>query len=402
MLNGKGTDVEPYIITSGKDLDEIRKDLTAYYQLDRSIDLTEVCNESDGTGWTPIVGFSGTLNGNGFMIRNLFINRDADNQALFGTTRGATIMNIGLIDINITGNGNNASAFIGNMTSYDDILQNCFATGNIIAPTGCSGLVGKMNGGLIKNCYSEVNIQTTNSASSSAAGFVYETQTKECRIEKCYYNGTITGATEQHPYVFKDSSGNAQYLTADCDNRFNVEKNPQAATIFGAYDNAGMINPSNFTSWQNEYYNFDKHIWVQVTNDTPRLYFEATTKYLIAITKDSKTEFYTFQRVNNQQGDWTKLTDSDISGDFPTAENFENKGITENQLTSISRFEWNKLRELCDEFELIASTDKYTINRNIASEKMQVEKELTDAIVLSTEIDFNKYGDSINQIKIVQ
>ena len=179
MLNGKGTDVEPYIITSGKDLDEIRKDLTAYYQLDRSIDLTEVCNESDGTGWTPIVGFSGTLNGNGFMIRNLFINRDADNQALFGTTRGATIMNIGLIDINITGNGNNASAFIGNMTSYDDILQNCFATGDIIAPTGCSGLVGKMNGGLIKNCYSEVNIQTTNSASSSAAGFVYETQTKE-------------------------------------------------------------------------------------------------------------------------------------------------------------------------------------------------------------------------------
>ena len=76
--------------------------------------------------------------------------------------------------------------------------------------------------------------------------------------------------------------------------------------------------------------------------------------------------------------------------------------MTDNDLTVISRFEWNQLRELTDEFELLASTDKYVVNRTIKTQDMTKEQELTDAIVLSTEIDFASYGDSINQIKILQ
>lgn len=63
-MSGSGTEEKPYIVTTGKQLAEIQLDPTAYFQLDRSIDLTEVCNDSDGTGWTPITNFSGTLDGN--------------------------------------------------------------------------------------------------------------------------------------------------------------------------------------------------------------------------------------------------------------------------------------------------------------------------------------------------
>ena len=145
MANGKfgtptgtgtiGTDANPYLIEDGYDLAAIKNDLSAYYKLTKSIDLTKICNESDGTGWTPIDGFYGFLDGNGFMIKNLVINRNANNQALFSTTRGATIMNIGLIDANVTGGATNTSLFIGNMTSYDDVLQNCFTTVVVTAAT---------------------------------------------------------------------------------------------------------------------------------------------------------------------------------------------------------------------------------------------------------------------------
>ena len=399
-LKGKGTDVNPYIISSGDDLNSVREDPSAYYKLDRSIDLTEICNASDGTGWTPIDNFSGTFDGSGFMIKNVFINRNAINQALFSTTRGATIMNLGLVDANVTGGKENTSLLVGHMTSFDDIIMNCFTTGVVTSTTNVSGLVGQMEGGIVKNCYSSADLQCTNTSSSNAAGLVGIMAKSQSIVQKSFFNGTISGATNFSPYVFNNTAGGSFNTTA-CDNHYNSSKVSLPTPLVGALDDDNMRKADNFVSWGDEYYNFDKKIWSQRLNDYPHLYFEVATRYLISITKDGVDTFYTFT-YENDKGVWKALTNTEVAGSFPTASEFEVHGITDNELSAISRFEWNSLREITDEFELIASTDKYVINRCIDQQEMALEQELTDAIVLSTEIDFSRYGDSINQIKIVQ
>ena len=402
-LKGKGTEINPYIISSGSDLAQIQQDPTAYYQLDRSIDLTEICNQSDGTGWTPITNFSGTFDGNGFMIRNLFINRNADNQALFGTTRGATVMNFGLIDANVTGNSTYCAMVVGNMTSYDDTVKNVFVTGTNTAETNNSGFVGKMNGGTIKNCYSEANVFATNTSNSTCVGLVYEMATNNCRVEKCFFNGYLTGCTNPQPYTNPSVNNGGHIMEADCYNHYNSTNVPIPAQQ-GALDDAEMKNSSNFTDYENEYYNFANKIWVTgITDDIPRLFFERTTQYLVSFKNEAQKDvFYTIGvDSSDKKRKWLKVKDI-AEGSFPTAQQFEQYGLTDNELTAISRFEWNQLRELTDEFELLASTDKYVVNRSIEQETMTIEQELTDAIVLSKEIDFRKYGDSINQIKILQ
>lgn len=402
MANGKfgtptgtgtvGTDANPYIIEDGYDLAAIKNDLSAYYKLSKSVDLTKICNESDGTGWTPIEGFNGVLDGSGFMIKNLFINRVADNQALFSTTRGATIMNIGLIDANVTGGTNNTSLFVGNMTSYDDVLKNCFSTGVVTSDSNVSGLVGTLNGGTIRNCYSLASVVCTNTSSSNGAGLVSIMALSQSSIIKSYYNGKITGATNFQPYVATNTAGGS---INDC--HYNSDNVALATKASGALSQSDMQNPDNFKSWTDEYYNYDKAVWVLRNGSVPQLFYTEATKYFISIVKDTKTVFLTFK-----DNTWTTLMNDDGSAvTFPTAEQFTQHGITDNELSAISRFKWNELRQY-NEFELIASTDKYIIDRQIETKKMELTQELTDALVLSTTIDFSKYGDSINQIKITQ
>lgn len=395
-LSGAGTDFNPYIITSGEELDCIRQDVTACYRLANTIDLTEICNASDGTGWQPIENFTGVLDGAGFSITNLFINRTENNQALFSTTNGCTIMNLGVTNASVAGGALNTAILVGNILSYDDLIENCFVSGTVRGQNYIAGIVGQMNGGTIKNCYSEAQLITTITSGGYAGGICAKATTSNPAIIKCFFNGTIAGATTPQPYY----AHNAVNAVADkC--HYNSTKLPISPVVAGNLDDDGMRDSKNFADWQDEYYNFDRKVWGQKLNDYPHLYFEVSTRYLIAVENASGTTYYTFV-YEDSKGVWKALTSSEIAGAFPTASEFENYGLIDAELSAISRLDWNKLREITDEFELIASTDKYTIERTITQQEMTVEQELSDAIILATEIDFSAFGDSINQIKIVQ
>lgn len=85
---GAGTAGDPYIITTPAQLDEIRNDLTAYYELGNSIDMAGY------NGFEPIgdwftAPFTGAFDGNNFTISNLHIisNDDGNYPAgFFGPT----------------------------------------------------------------------------------------------------------------------------------------------------------------------------------------------------------------------------------------------------------------------------------------------------------------------------
>ena len=74
--SGNGDEDSPYLITSATELNEIRNNLEAHYKLMNNIDLTDWITENSSIeGWEPINEFKGVLDGNGFVISGLWIER---------------------------------------------------------------------------------------------------------------------------------------------------------------------------------------------------------------------------------------------------------------------------------------------------------------------------------------
>ena len=111
-LTGSGTAEDPYMIYDVDDLQDMNLDLDAYYELASDIDAsaTATWNWHAGRGvyqgFAPVSPFNGHLDGNGYEITGLHINRAYSTTAhvgLFGRTTGAaTISHVRILDAGIT------------------------------------------------------------------------------------------------------------------------------------------------------------------------------------------------------------------------------------------------------------------------------------------------------------
>ncbi|WP_143559242.1 hypothetical protein [Alkalispirochaeta americana] len=120
------------------------------YVLVNDIDLSSLGS------WIPIgrhmdIPFTGTFDGRGFTITGLIINSDSLDsrwgQGLFGVVRGATIENVTLADVSISGDsifGTGALIGVIRNDRYDSTLvRNCHVTGSISSSGGSvGGLIG--------------------------------------------------------------------------------------------------------------------------------------------------------------------------------------------------------------------------------------------------------------------
>jgi hypothetical protein len=374
---GDGSVSNPFLVEDGYDLNAIRNNLTASYKLVKNIDLTQVCNESDGTGWTPIPAFRGGLDGNGYVIRNMFINRVATNQALFHSTRGGAITNLGLFNFNVIGGATYAAGIVGQMTTQECLVENCFATGKISAIGDIGGIAGRIDGGKVINSYSEVDITCTG---NNIGGITSVLNNTYALIKNCFYGGTISGGgSGRGGVVGVINTGTV------VESYYDSTKNSLGGTT--AKTKAEMETPATFDKWTDQFYNFEKKVWVLRQGSYPRLFFTEATKYFIFVNNVYKT-------YRNQQ--WI-----DVSVTFPTATIFDQHGISDNDLAMIPRFKWNELREF-GKFELVASADKFVIERKTIKKDMIVDTQIADAVVLKTTIDFSQFGDSINRIRVLQ
>ena len=373
---GNGTMENPYLVEDGHDLNAIRKNVLAHYKIVKNVDLTQVCNEQGGNGWAPIEDFRGTLEGNGFSVRNLFINRAEDCQALFKSLRGGAIMNMGLVAVNIVGGTSYCAPFVGQMTTQDDLIENCYATGSISAGGSIAGLVGRMDGGTIINSYSEVNVAAT---AAYPAGLVSYLNNEYALIKNCYYAGTISGGNSGAGCV-------AQKLNGKVENCF-FDATKNLFTTEDGVATAAMQTADTFDAWRKEYYSFEKPVWVLRDGSYPRLFFTEATKYFVF--------------TNNVYKSYKNNEWKDISVEFPTDAAFAEHGMTADELATVPRFKWNELRQF-NTFELVASTDKFVVERKAVKQDMVVDSQIADAVVLKATIDFSKYGDSINKIRVLQ
>ncbi|MDR2729217.1 MAG: hypothetical protein LBB56_08785, partial [Chitinispirillales bacterium] len=94
--------------------------------------LTNDIDLSDWGVWQPISWFGGTLDGNGYAIKNI----TTTNGGLFHSlgrniTNGGTIKNLGLQNVNIR-----RGAVVGALSNYayfGTVIENCYITGTIIS-----------------------------------------------------------------------------------------------------------------------------------------------------------------------------------------------------------------------------------------------------------------------------
>ncbi len=153
----------PIVIRSYTDLLEIHDNaggLGKYYKLLSNIDASSSCGEDEdcdnpaGSGWEPLgtssSQFTGSFDGNNKTISKLYINRPStDHVGLFGyTSSGAEIRDIGLVDVNISGDD-----FVGGLVGISrGSISNSYVTGEVSGKSNIGVLVGYSYGS-IRNSY---------------------------------------------------------------------------------------------------------------------------------------------------------------------------------------------------------------------------------------------------------
>lgn len=210
---GSGTSVDPYQISSADQLNEVRNNLSACYQLTSNIDLTSwITTNSPTTGWLPIgnsgTPFSGTFDGNGHVISGLWINASTtDFVGLFGYVYGTNPIQIKKLGVLIASQGiigqNSVGTIIGYIgysgTTYPNVtIQSVFVQGNVSGATYAGAIVGRNIGNLtLTNTYAGGGTITATAATGIAGGLVSSSEKNTTTtITNCYVtNSVVTGST---------------------------------------------------------------------------------------------------------------------------------------------------------------------------------------------------------------
>jgi len=229
-------------------------------RLTADIDLS---SHAEGEGWVPIGNFhrnrntfSGTFDGGGFTIRNLFIDRpDAGNQGLFGHIYNGRIENLLLYDVNIKGN-NSVGGVVGIVLDNSSVV-NSYSSGVVSGNHFVGGVVG-----WVSNNSSVIHSHSSGTVSGTREiGGVVGTVTDNSSVANSFSIGAVSGTGS--------SVGGVVGILANSSVTNNAALNPRVNgssptnrvvgafetgttyTVFGNVAFSGMINIDNNTTWFN-------------------------------------------------------------------------------------------------------------------------------------------------------
>ncbi len=215
---GAGMENDPYIICNADQLQAMRDDLNAYYELGQDIDASSVntntCPEGTTgtcTGFQPIGRdrrnrFRGTLDGKGFTINGLTINIDLTSSefsaGLFGYIFDANIRNIGLLNVDIDASTSaSGSSSAGGLVGVNErsTITNSYSTGNVSSSASGSSSAGGLIGSnsercSIANSYSTGNVSSTSASGSSSAGGLVGNNNSSSSITNSYSTGNVSSS----------------------------------------------------------------------------------------------------------------------------------------------------------------------------------------------------------------
>ena len=231
---GEGTEEDPYQITNKKQLINVKYELDACYEVMNDIDLED--EEWIPLGVSAEEAFTGTFNGNGYTISNLFIgNLELSSAGLFGVINNAVIKGINLVNANVA-SSDYVGSLVGKVIGEENYINECEVTEGIIeGERYIGGLVGGVDeensasycyfvdcttnnevnssvsyaGGIIgygkgdiTRCIAEDNHVVGNNYVGGIVGYIYGNSTiLECEgysiVEGSSYVGGIAGRSKQ-------------------------------------------------------------------------------------------------------------------------------------------------------------------------------------------------------------
>lgn len=297
---GSGTEGAPYQIATTDDLIELSNtsgDWSAHFIQTANItfneDETQVDWDGDETlehgasgddsyGFSPIGNnttyFTGSYDGDDHTISNLYVNRPSTNFiGLFGWITGATIQNLGMVDVNINGsfasgglvgyNYTNSTVsnsystgtvtgswkYVGGLVGYNDnnsTVSNSYSTGSVTGERAAGGLVGaNYDNSTVSNSYSTGDVtRASGSTDTYHGGFCGEND--HSTIEYCFSTGSVfesdgvDWSSGDKGFVGYDDGGSTY-----TNNFFDTGSNQSSATGATGKTTTEMQDQSNFTNW---------------------------------------------------------------------------------------------------------------------------------------------------------
>ena len=200
----------PIEIRDWYDLHAIRNDLGGDYILMNDLDsttagYTELASgtANGGKGWEPIgtpdetsdEQFTGSFNGQGYEIRDLFINRPDENYVGIFTHISwirhidniGVVENIGVVNADVTG-----SAQVGSLVGHNEgLVNNSYSSGSVTGDSRVGGLVG-WNQATLSNSYSKCSV----TGDSGVGGLVGDNWYYRGILSNSYSTGSVTGSTQ--------------------------------------------------------------------------------------------------------------------------------------------------------------------------------------------------------------
>jgi hypothetical protein len=246
FAGGNGTAEDPYQIADWWHLDNVRNYLSGHFiavnDLDaNSIGYTELASPTahEGKGWQPIAvsnnTFVGSLDGQGYDVYDLFINRpDESEVGLFGAVgEGGVIENVG-VNGNVTGY-DNAGGLVG---KNEGAISNSYSTCRVIGNYNVGGLAGKNDNsdGAVTDSCSAGNVTGANNV-GGLVGW-----NREGTMSHSYAAGRVTGNDNVGGLAGKnDDTAINSYATG------GVTGNDNVGGLVGRNDNTGNVSNSYST-----------------------------------------------------------------------------------------------------------------------------------------------------------
>jgi len=176
-----------------------------YFIQTADIEATNTSGWAGGLGFSPIGNttnlFNGNYNGDGHTIDGLTINRPTTpNIGLFGAMRSGTLMHLGVINANITGQAaTGILAGLTHVTNFSVSIVNCYTSGTVTGTINVGGLVGFAGDGTVELCHSTATVVSTATSGifRSVGGLIgyAPNNNNNMVIRNCYAQGSVTGAS---------------------------------------------------------------------------------------------------------------------------------------------------------------------------------------------------------------
>jgi hypothetical protein len=257
--------VEASTVTEIRDwyeLHAIRDNLGGHYLLMNDLDATTAGYQelasptaNQNKGWEPIGiyeregsfdPFVGIFDGQGYEIRDLFINRpDEDGMGLFRALvadgEGGVIKNVGVVNTHVTGYMN-----VGGLLGFNaGNVSSSYSTGNVTGNWSVGGLVG-LNTGNVSNSYSYSSTNLTHGW--FAGGLVGYNM--EGTVSNSHSSGSLTGGTLVGGLVGYNEKGIVSNSSSDA----SVTSEQGAGGLVGGNDGGTVYNSYSSGSVTGEEY----------------------------------------------------------------------------------------------------------------------------------------------------